>query len=80
MVDLQGKRNLLILSRSEKAVETLENEAAIVPDINDHVAEGYDRKSILAKSLRSMILMLKSHFMKLRPNKEILKVCARKYD
>ena len=41
MVDLQRKRNPSILSSSEKAVEISENEAAIVPDINSHVAAGY---------------------------------------
>ena len=40
MVDLQRKRNPSILSSSEKVVEIPENEAAIVPDINDHVTEG----------------------------------------
>ena len=44
MVDLQQKRNPTIPSSSEKAVEIPKNEAAIVPDINDHVAVGYDRK------------------------------------
>ena len=43
MGDPQRKRNTSILSSSEKAVEIPENEAAIVPDINDHVAAGYDR-------------------------------------
>ena len=38
MIDLQRKRNPSILSSIEKAVEIPENEAAIVPDINDHVA------------------------------------------
>ena len=44
MVDLQRKRNPSILSSSEKAVKIPENEAAIVPDINDHLAAEYDRK------------------------------------
>ena len=51
MVDLQRKRNPSILSSSEKAVEIPENEAAIVPDINDHVAVGYDRKVYIGKVL-----------------------------
>ena len=51
MVDLQRKRNSSILSSSEKAVEIPENEAAIVPDINDHVAAGYDRKVYISKVL-----------------------------
>ena len=44
MIDLQRKRNPSILSSSEKAVEIPENKAVVVPDINDHVAVGYDRK------------------------------------
>ena len=52
MVDLQRKRNPSILSSSEKAVEIPENEAAIVPDINDHVAAGYDRKVYIGKVLQ----------------------------
>ena len=51
MVDLQRKRNPSILSSSEKAVEIPENEATIVPDINDHVAAGYDRKVYIGKVL-----------------------------
>ena len=51
MVDLQRKRNPSILSSSEKAAEIPENEAAIVPDINDHVAAGYDRKVYIGKVL-----------------------------
>ena len=51
MVDLQRKRNPSILSSSEKAVEIPENEAAIVPDINDHVVAGYDRKVYIGKVL-----------------------------
>ena len=51
MVDVQQKRNPSILSGSEKAVEIRENEAAIVPDINDHVAAGYDRKVNIGKVL-----------------------------
>ena len=51
MVDLQRKRNPSILSSSEKAVEIPENEAAIVPDINDHVAAGYDRTVYIDKVL-----------------------------
>ena len=49
MVDLQRKRNPSILSREEKVVEITENEAAIVPDINDHVAAGYYRKVYIGK-------------------------------
>ena len=33
-----------MVSSSEKVVEIPENEGAIVPDINDHVAAGHDRK------------------------------------
>ena len=44
MVDLQQKRNPLILSSSEKAVEIPENKANIVPDINDHMAAVCDRR------------------------------------
>ena len=51
MVDLQRKRNPSILSSSEKAVEIPENEAAIVPNINEHVAAGYDRKVYIDKVL-----------------------------
>ena len=51
MVDLQRKRNPSILSREEKVVEITENEAAIVPDINDHVAAGYYRKVYIGKVL-----------------------------
>ena len=51
MVDLQRKRNPSILSSSEKVVEVSENEAAIVPDINGHVAAGYDRKVYIGKVL-----------------------------
>ena len=51
MVDLQRKRDPSILSSSEKAVEIPENEAAIVPDINEHVAAGYDRKVYFVKVL-----------------------------
>ena len=51
MVDLQRKRNPSILSSSEKAVEIPGNEAAIVLDINDHVAAGYDRKVYIGKVL-----------------------------
>ena len=51
MVDLQRKRNPSILSSSEKAVEIPENEAAIVPDTNDHVAAGYDKKVYISKVL-----------------------------
>ena len=51
MVDLQRKRNPSILSSSEKAVEIPENEAAIVPDINDHLAAGYFSKAHIGKVL-----------------------------
>ena len=40
-----------MVSRSEKVVEIPENEGAIVPDINDHVAEGHDRKVYNGKVL-----------------------------
>ena len=65
MVDLQRKRNPSVLSSSETAVEIPENEVAIVSDINDHLAIGYDRKVWQSAYLKclSMILMLKSHFM-----------------
>ena len=43
MVDLQRMRNHLILGSSEKAIWMPENETAIVPEINDNVAAGYDR-------------------------------------
>ena len=52
MVDLQWKRNPSILSSSEKAVEIPENKAAVVPDINDLVAAGYDRKVYIGKLLK----------------------------
>ena len=51
MVDLQQKGNPSILSASEKAVEIPENEAAIVPGINDLVAAGYDKKVYIGKVL-----------------------------
>ena len=51
MVDLQRKRNLSILSSREKAVEIPENDAAIVLDINDHVAAEHDRKVYIGKVL-----------------------------
>ena len=40
-----------MVSRSEKVVEIPENEGAIVPDINDHVAAGHDRKVYNGKVL-----------------------------
>ena len=49
MVDLQQKRNLSILSSSEKTLELPESEVAIVPDINDKVAAVYDRKVYIGK-------------------------------
>ena len=52
MDDLQRKRNSSILSSSEKAVGIPEKETAIVPDINDHVAAGYDRKVYIGKVLK----------------------------
>ena len=51
MIDLQWKRNPSILSSNEKADEIPENEAAVVPDINDHVAAGCDRKVYVGKLL-----------------------------
>ena len=51
MVGLQRKRNPSILSSSKKADEIPKNEAAIVPDINDHVAAVYDRKVYIGKVL-----------------------------
>ena len=51
MVDLQRNRNPSILSSCEKAVEIPENEASIIPDINDHVAAKYDRKVYIGKVL-----------------------------
>ena len=51
MVDLKQKRNPSIPSSSEKTVEVLENKAAILPDINDHVAAGYDRTVYIGKVL-----------------------------
>ena len=51
-LSLQRKRNRSILSSSEKAGRIPENEAAIVPDINNHVAAGYDRKIYIGKVLK----------------------------
>ena len=48
---MQRKRNPSILSSSEKAVEISENEADIVPDINDHVAAVCGRKVYIGKVL-----------------------------
>ena len=48
MADLQQKRNLSILSSTEKITE---KEATVVPDINDYVVVGYDRKVYIAKVL-----------------------------
>ena len=53
MVDLQQKRNPLILSSSEKAVEIPENKANIVPDINDHMTAVYDRRVYIGKVLET---------------------------
>ena len=44
LVNLQQKRNHSILSSNKNAVEIPKNEAAIVPDINDHLLTGCDRK------------------------------------
>ena len=52
MLDLQQKRNLSILSSTEKAVEISEKEAAVVPDINDYVAVEYDRNVYIRKVLK----------------------------
>ena len=51
MLDLQRQRNPSVLSSSEKTVEIPENKAAIIPDTNDHVAAGYDRKVYIGKVL-----------------------------
>ena len=51
MVDLQQKNNPSILLSSKKTVEIPENEANIVPDINDPVAAVYDRKVYIGKGL-----------------------------
>ena len=51
MVDLQQKRNPSMVSSSEKVAEIPENEGAIVPDINDHVAARHDRKVYNGKVL-----------------------------
>ena len=51
MVDLQQKNNPSILPSSKKTVEIPENEANIVPDINDPVAAVYDRKVYIGKGL-----------------------------
>ena len=48
---MQRKRNLSILSSSEKAFEIPESEVAIVPDINDEVAAVYDMKVYIGKVL-----------------------------
>ena len=40
-----------MLPSSEKAIGIPENEDAIVPDINDDVAAGYDRKVYIGKVL-----------------------------
>ena len=53
MVDLQRKRNPSILSTSEETVEIPKNEAAIVPDINNHVPAGYDSKVYIGKVLET---------------------------
>ena len=45
------KRNPSILSSSEKAVEIPENEATVVPKINDHVPAVYDWKVYIGKVL-----------------------------
>ena len=61
MIDLQRKGNLPI--GPEKAVEIPENEAAIVLDINDHKAAGYDMKVDIGKVLEIDDSDAKSHFM-----------------
>ena len=50
-IDLQRKRNPSILSSSKNAVEIPENETAIILDINDYVAAGFDRKVYIDKGL-----------------------------
>ena len=49
MVDLQWKTNPLILWSNENTVQIPENETAIVPDINNHVAAVYARKVYTGK-------------------------------
>ena len=49
--DLQRKRNPSILSSSKNAVEIPENETAIILDIKDYVAAGFDRKVYIDKGL-----------------------------
>ena len=49
MVELQRKWNPLILWSKEKAFWIPENETAIVPDINDHLAAVHDRKFYIGK-------------------------------
>ena len=51
MVDLPRKRNPSILSNIEKTVEIPDYKSAVVPDINDHVAAGYDRKVYIGNLL-----------------------------
>ena len=51
MVHLHPKKNASILLSSEKAVEIPENEADIVPDMNDHVAAICDGKVYIGKVL-----------------------------
>ena len=50
-LDLERKRNPAILSSGKKALEIRENKAAIVPDINDHLTAGYDRKVYIGNVL-----------------------------
>ena len=51
MVGLQRKRNPSILSSNEKALKIPENEAAILPDINNHEAVVSVRKVYIGKVL-----------------------------
>ena len=51
IADLLRKRNPSILSSGEKDVKIQENEVAIFPDINDHVAAEYDSKVYIGKVL-----------------------------
>ena len=50
-LDLERKRNPAILSSDKKALEIRENKAAIVPDINNHLTAGYDRKVYIGNVL-----------------------------
>ena len=48
---MERKRNPAILSSGRKALEIRENKAAIVPDINNHLTAGYDRKVYIGNVL-----------------------------